>query len=50
MAQISTLPLVAGTEAPTTAPVGTAPELLGFTAEGQVVGFSFDETLKQLLG
>jgi hypothetical protein len=49
MAQISTLPLVAGTEAPTTAPVGTAPELLGFTAEGQVVGFSFDETLKQLL-
>ncbi len=49
MAQISTLPLVAGTEAATTAPAGTAPELLGFTAEGQVVGFSFDETLKQLL-
>ncbi|MEJ2426604.1 MAG: flagellar hook-length control protein FliK, partial [Candidatus Thiodiazotropha sp.] len=49
MAEISILPLGAGTEASTTAPAGTAPELLGFTAEGQVLGFSFDETLKQLL-
>ncbi len=49
MAEISIFPLGAGTEASTTAPAGTAPELLGFTAEGQVLGFSFDETLKQLL-
>ncbi len=49
MAQISSLPLVAGTDASTTAPVGADPTQLGLTAEGQVIGFSFDQTLKQLL-
>ncbi|MET0065890.1 MAG: flagellar hook-length control protein FliK [Candidatus Thiodiazotropha sp.] len=49
MAQISTLPLVAGTDTPTTVAAGAAEELPGLSAEGQVIGFSFDETLKQLL-
>ncbi|MET0050341.1 MAG: flagellar hook-length control protein FliK [Candidatus Thiodiazotropha sp.] len=49
MAQISSLPLAAGTEAPTAAAVSTDPAQLGLSAEGQVIGFSFDQTLKQLL-